>query len=129
MDRVRFITHKGKQILFLDYRDATEAQALALIKERRRVVAEQPKGSLLTVADLTGADFTKKVVEEVKAATVLDRPHVKRAALVGVETAPKGLIDAVSTFSHRKWAQFKTVPEALDWVVEEEEDTATQATA
>lgn len=129
MDRVRFITHKGKQILFLDYQNATEAQALALIKDRRRIVAEQPKNSLLTVADLTGADFTKKVVEEIKAATVLDRPYVRRAALVGVETAPKGLIDAVSTFSHRKWAQFQTIAEALDWVVEEEEDSATQASA
>jgi hypothetical protein len=129
MDRVGFIQHKGKRVLFLDYRDANEAQALALIKERRRVVAEQPKNSLLTVADLTGADFTKKVVEEIKAATVLDRPYVKRAALVGVETAPKGLIDAVSTFSHREWAQFKTMEEALDWVVAEEEDNATQASA
>jgi hypothetical protein len=129
MDRVRFITHKGKQVLFLDYRNATEAQALALVQQRRVVVSEQPKGSLLTVADLTGAVFTKKVVEEIKAATVLDRPFVRRAALVGVETAPKGLIDAVSIFSHREWAQFKTMEEALDWVVLEEEDSATQASA
>jgi hypothetical protein len=129
MDRVRFITHRGKKVLFLDYQNATEAQALAMIRDRRRVVAEQPKNSLLTVADLTGATFTKKVVEEIKAATVLDRPYVRRAALVGVESAPKGLIDAVSTFSHRKWAQFNSVPEALDWVVAEEEDSATKATA
>lgn len=128
MDRVRFITHKGKQVLFLDYRNATEKQALDLVKERIRVVASQPKHSVLSVADLTGADLTKKVVEEIKAATVLDRPYVRRAALVGVDTIPKGLVDAVAIFSQRQWAQFKTMEEALDWVTEEE-NSATQASA
>lgn len=122
MDRVRFITHKGKQVLFLDYQGlADEATMLAMVAERKRLVASQPKGSVLTVADLTGARFTKNVIDRIKEANVFDQPYVRRAALVGVDAGQKTQVEAVETFSHHHHARFDTVAEALDWVVGEGE--------
>ena len=122
MERVRFITHKGKQVLLLDYRDlADEVEMLAMIEERKRVVSAQPKGSLLTVADISGSTITKDVLVKIKEANVYDLPFVRRAALVGVEDdKQKHQLQAVETFSHHHHQRFATLPEALDWLVSDE---------
>ena len=50
MERVRFITHKGKQVLLLDYHDLSdEAETLAMIEDRKEMVASQPKAQLRSV--------------------------------------------------------------------------------
>jgi hypothetical protein len=122
MDRVRFISHQGKQVLVIDYRDLTsEADIVAVIDERKRLVASQPKGSVLTVALLGKAHFGKEVLTKVKEANVWDKPFVRRAALVGVNPNQEAAIAAVDMFAHRNWGRFATLEEALDWIVEEEE--------
>ena len=124
MERVHFITHKGKQVLMLDYRNVTdEAELLAMIEERKHLVTAQPKGSVLTVADITGSRMTKNVLTKVKEANVYDLPYVRRAAIVGVDEKRKTKVEAVETFSHHHYEQFATVAEALDWVVSEEKKT------
>ena len=120
MQRVRFITHKGKQVLLLDYSHlADEAEMLAMIEERKRLIAQQPKGSVLKIADVTGARFSKNALTKVKEANVYDHPYVRRAALVGVDAHQKTLVEAVETFSHHHHERFASLAEALDWIVEE----------
>ena len=122
MDRVHFITHKGKQVLVIDYRDLTaEADILAVIDERKRMVTSQPKGSVLTVALLGTAHFGKDVLMKVKEANVWDKPFVRRAALVGGAPNQEEAIRAVDMFAHRHWGRFATLEEALEWLVSEEE--------
>ena len=41
---------------------------------------------MLTLADFTGAEFSREAVERIKVATAFDRPHIKRAAWVLTET-------------------------------------------
>jgi hypothetical protein len=125
MERVRFITHKGKQVLLLDYSHlADEAEMLGMITDREEIVAKQPKGSLLTIADLTAARLTKAVITKVKEANVHDLPYVRRSALVGVDASQEAAVQAVDTFAHRHWARFDTLQAALDWIVSEDADKA-----
>ena len=119
MDRVRFITHQGKQILLADYTNCTRQALLDILAERERVALAQPPGSLLTLADVTGAHFTKDVVEHVKMMAVRERDRVKRAAMVGVDSVPKVFFDAVQNFAARDYHTFATREEALDWLVQE----------
>lgn len=129
MERVRFITHQGKQVLLLDYHGLTdEAEVLAMIEERKRLVTSQPKNSVLTVADVTGANFNKNVITKVKEANVYDLPFVRRAALVGVDAKQKRKLEAVESFSHHHHQLFATMAEALDWIVSEEKTSTTKAT-
>ncbi|MDP9268413.1 MAG: hypothetical protein M3P27_08840 [Acidobacteriota bacterium] len=121
MERVRFITHKGKQVLLLDYHGLTdEAEMLAMVEERMRLVTAQPKGSVLTVADVGGSQMNKDVLIKIKEANVYDLPFVRRAALVGLDAKQKQQLEAVETFSHHHHQLFATLAEALDWIVEEE---------
>ena len=53
------------------------------------IVTREPLGSVLAVADFSGAEFDRDAVEHIKIATAFDRPHVKRAAWVLTENLPK----------------------------------------
>jgi len=122
MDRVSFIQHRGQKVLLLDYSNLNdEREILAMIERRMLVVSEQEPESLLVLTDVTGARIPHAAVEKAKQAAVLDRPFVKRAAIVGAQSdRAKLLMDAVKTFSLREWRPFDTRPEALDWLVSEE---------
>ena len=126
MDRVRFIQHRGKRVLLLDYSQlGDENQMLAMVEVRKKMVAGQPPLSLLTLTDVSGAQFTRKALDKIKEAAVYDLPVLKRAAMVGAESmAPKGALEAVGTFSARTWQNFPTREEALDWLVAEETGAA-----
>ena len=124
MDRVRFITHKGKQVLLVDYSNCTRQTLLDILKERERVTLAQPAGTVLLLVDLTGAQVSKDVVEEVKKVAVRERDRVKRTAVVGEETQPKVFADSVRTFSVRDYRPFPTREAALEWLVQEDDQPA-----
>lgn len=121
MDRVRFVTHEGKQILLVDYSHCTRQTVLDILKERERVVLAQPKGSVLTLVDVTGAQFSKDTVEEIKKVAVRERDRVKRAAVVGIESVPKVLFESLKTFAARDYHTFPTREAAMDWLVKEDD--------
>jgi hypothetical protein len=119
MDRISFITHRGKAIMLIDVSHCEPKEILLLLEEIQRTVARHEKGSLLTLADLTGAHVDKAVATRMKEVLVRDRPFVKRSAWVGVESLPKVYYENIKTFSQRDFPPFKTREEAMDWLVEE----------
>ncbi len=120
MDRVRFITHEGKQILFIDVTNCAAEEVIELLTEVQHTVTAQPPKSVLTLSDLTGARFSRSAVTRMKEVAVFDRPYVKRAAFVGAQSLPKVFYEALKTFSQREFRKFKTREEAKDWLVMDE---------
>ena len=120
MDRVRFITHQGKQILFIDVTNCAAEEVIELLTEVQRIVTAQPPKSALTLSDLTGAQFNRAAVTRMKEVAVFDRPYVQRAALVGAESLPHVFYEALKTFSQREFHRFRAREEAMDWLVADE---------
>lgn len=118
-NRIRFIKHKGVRILLADGSGCTGQQLedFALLVQGR--VTAEPMGSVLLLADFTGAHFDKKSIDRLKPALVFDRPHLKRSAWVGTESLPKVFYEHLKTFSQRELPTFKTREEALDWLAQE----------
>src|SRR3989442_3437731 len=100
-DRIRFITHEGKQILLEDLSNCSAAQADEICHMVPRFVTAQPKGSVLILGDFTGTKLDKKAFTTLKEAAVFDRPHIKRSAWVGTESLPKVFYQNVKSFSQR----------------------------
>jgi len=120
MDKhIRFITHKDKAILLVDCTNCSSQELEMIARVIPTYVTAQPKGSVLLLADFTGAKFEKKIMESVKQALVFDRPHLKRSAWVGTEGLPKVLYEHLKSFSQRDLPVFKTRTEALEWLVNE----------
>jgi hypothetical protein len=117
--RVRFITHKGKRILLADCSNCSSEQLIELAQFVPAEVTTEPRGTVLLLADLTGAQFDRKSIDAMKPALVFDRPHLKRSAWVGAEALPKVFHEHLKAFSQRDLPIFRTREEALDWLVEE----------
>lgn len=126
MDRVRFIEHRGHRVLLLDYSNLNdEQQMLEMIEERVELVSKEAPDSVLTLADVTGAQVTRTAMQRIKEANVIEKPFVRRAALVGAESLlPKGALESVGTFAAKNWGQFATREEALDWLTEPAAESA-----
>ena len=118
-DRIRFIEHQGKKILFVDCSHCSADELEKLVRLVPSYVTEQPKGSVLLLADLTGAQFDRKAVEQMKQSAVFDRPHLKRSAWYGTDTLPHVFYEHLKHFSQRDLPTFKTREEALDWLVKD----------
>jgi hypothetical protein len=116
----RMAFSQGKQILFIDMTNCVSEDAMVIATEVQRVVTAEPRNSVLTLSDLTGAEFRRDAITRTKEVAVFDRPYVKRAAIVGAESLPNVFYKALKTFSRREFPRFKTREEAMNWLVREE---------
>jgi hypothetical protein len=117
-ERLRFVKHKGKAIFVIDFSHCSAKEMLLLLDQVRADVARHAPGSVLTLADVSGAQVDKTVAMRVKEVLVLDRPYVKKSAWVGTESMPHVFFENFKSFSHRELPAFKTREEAMDWLVE-----------
>jgi hypothetical protein len=117
-DRIHFIEHKGKQILLLDFSYATAHEMQLLLDYVRVTVAQHPRESIVTLADMTGAEVDHAVAMRIKEVMTLDRPYVKKTAWVGTEDIPHAFMENFHIFSQRDIVTFKTREEAMEWLVE-----------
>jgi len=117
--RLRFVKHKGQAIYVIDLSHCSGKEILVLLDLVRADIAQHAPGSVLTLADFTGAHIDKQVSEKAKAVLVFDRPYVKKSAWIGTESLPKVFYEHFKTFSQRELPTFKSREEAMDWLVEE----------
>ena len=117
--RLRYVKHKGHVIYLIDFTNCTPKDMLLLLEQIKADVARHAPGSLLTLADVTGAHFDKAVATRIKEVLVHDRPFVKRSAWVGTDSLPHVYYENFKSFSHRDIPPFKTREEAMDWLVAE----------
>ncbi len=116
MERVRFIQHNGKEILFLDFSRCKADEVLAIIEESKAVIRTRPEHSLLTLSDVTDTRFNDKVSEQMKEFTAHNKPYVRAAAVVGITGLKKIIFEAVMAFSKRKLHAFDSIEQAKAWL-------------
>lgn len=117
-ERVRFIKHQEKEILFLDFSNTKTDEVLRIIEDAKRVVCTKPKNSLLTLTDVTNARFSEEVGNSMKQLTAFNKPYVKAAAVVGVTGLKKVIFGAIMAFSKRNIASFDDPEQAKCWLAD-----------
>jgi hypothetical protein len=127
-DRISFVEHKGKQILLVDLSHCTPAEVAKMALLVPSYVTSEPRGSVLLLADFTGAEFDRIAIDRMKESAVFDRPHLKRSAWVGIEKLPKVFYEHIKNFSQRDLPSFETREQAMDWLVSSEELRTTDRT-
>jgi hypothetical protein len=118
-DRLIFVKHKGQAVYVIDFSHCKAKAILLLLEQVRADIARHPPGSVLSLADFTGAEVDKSVATRIKEVLVLDRPFVKRSAWVGTEHLPQVFYEHFKNFAQRELPRFATREEALDWLVSE----------
>lgn len=117
--RLRFIKHKGQAIFLIDFSHCQGKDMLVLLDQVRADVAKHAPGSVLTLADFSGAKIDKAVATKIKEVLLLDRPYVKKSAWVGTDSLPHVFYENFKNFSQRDFPTFETREEAMDWLVRE----------
>lgn len=118
-DRIRFIQHKGQKILLVDLSNCPAAEVKRISELVPKFVTTHPKGSLLLLADFTGAEFDRETVTIMKEGAVFDRPYLKKSAWVGLGNLPKIFYEHIKVFSQRELPTFQNREDALEWLVKE----------
>src|ERR1051325_6032038 len=116
MGRVTIEEHNGHRIVVSDCRNCTAEEVADLIAEVKEIVPAQPPHSISTLTDFSGAQFDRESITRLKEAAAFDRPHIVRAAFIGVDTLPDVYHKAIENFSARRFATFKTKEEALEYL-------------
>lgn len=117
-ERLSFIKHKGQAIFLIDFSQCTAKEILLLLDQIRADVARHAPGTVLILADFSGAEVDKKVATRLKEVLVLDRPYVRKSAWIGADSVPHVFYENFKNFSQRDFPTFKTREEALDWLTE-----------
>jgi len=119
MERIRFVTHRGQRVLLLDFTNCRADEVAEIADQAPPVVTQEPPGSVLLLADFTGAEFSRESVEHVKVAAAMDKRHLKRDAWVLDHNLPKALYDSIRSFSARELPIFPTREAALEYLTAE----------
>ena len=121
MERTRFIDHKGKRILLLDYSGVRDPEeSVREIQHSMRVVAAQPPRSLRVLTSVREARYNAAVLQALKELAAHNAPYVLASAVVGMSGLHRIAYQAVILFSKRKIKTFDRDDEALDWLAEQE---------
>lgn len=117
MDRTRFVDHRGKRILFLDFsRIRDPAETLAAIGEARQVVKLHPPRSLLVLTSTREGRYNAAVIQALKELAAHNAPYVRASAVAGMSGLHRVAFQAILTFSKRKIQVFDREEDAMDWL-------------
>lgn len=116
--RLTFITHKGKQIMFLDLAGLVElSEAYAAIEEAKKAGRIHPPNTMLTLTDVTNARFDSTLTAALRELAVANKPYVKAAAIVGLSPIMRIIHVAVQRFAGRTLPAFDDLESAKEWLV------------
>ena len=116
MERAKFVTHKGRQLYFMDCSNATLEEMNQVIEACERDVRCKPENSVFTLIVAGGSSFSGETISRLKELARDNTPYVKASAIVGVTGLHKVALNAVAMFSKRRFYIYDTLDEAMDFL-------------
>lgn len=118
MDRARYVTHRGRRILYVDYSGIRTVEELeSAARAATNLVQCEPPDSVLALLDLSGVPFGLRIVRMLGEAAAANADFVMARAVVGLPAAARPTVGAVADFSGRPLQVFDDTGEALEWLV------------
>jgi hypothetical protein len=120
MAEVRFIEHKGRRILLMDFSYTKVEEIFGAIESAKKTVKKYPERSVYGLVDVRFSTFDAELFGALKDLAGSDRPYMKVTAVVGVTGLKKLIFMAVQRFTGRKnMYMFDRLETAKDWLVEQ----------
>ena len=119
--RVKWITHKGKRIIFLDYTHLNpdhKKEFFKVLDEARNFILSAGN-NLLILVDVNNSFTDSEIMQKIKEDAKIEKPQIKREAVVGITGIKAILLKAINMFSGQDIKPFSTIEEAKDWLTKE----------
>ena len=117
----RWITHKGKRILYCDYTSFAPSDFELLKSELEAVeslIYQEPEDSVLGLSDTRGSVATSEAVALFKTSATRTGKYIHKQAVIGISGFKRVLFDAVVRISGQNARSFDDIDQAKDWLVE-----------
>jgi hypothetical protein len=115
-EHVRFIEHRGCQILLIDFEGCQPTETLERIRYARSVIGRQPLASARTLTMVKNTRFNSQVSEAMKEYTAHNKPYVRAAAVVGLSGLQEIVYNVIIKLTGRNIATFADVARAKDFL-------------
>lgn len=117
MERARYVSHRGRRILYVDYSGIRTAEELeSATREASRRVQAEPPDSVLALLDLSGVPFGLRLVRMLGEAAAANADFVRARAVVGLPDAARPTVIAVAEYTGRPMEIFPDADRAMDWL-------------
>lgn len=115
---ISYITHKGKEIIFCDFKDMKNKSEIFAQLEVMSVEFKKSKGDLLVLTDVRGAHNDPEVVEKTKAygKTVFSK-YAKKRAIIGMDGLRGLILRGYNALTGNDLKPFSSIEEAKDYLV------------
>jgi len=117
----KWMDHKGKSILYADFRKLSSEEILLLMKKSDEMVVASPT-KILYLGNIEDAAVSREVMGQLRQyADKSVRKKFEKLAVVGVAGVKKVFFDAFVAMMDKSTVQvksFRTEEEALKWLVE-----------
>ncbi len=125
MERVSWIEHKGKKILYLNYSGLraplpADKKIILGIIEQGKALTRTSAEKIRFLSDVTNTVSDKEVIDALKefANYTSGLGKMEKECAVGVSGLQKTLVSMINLMSRAKLKMFDTVEEAKEWLVE-----------
>ena len=119
MGHAKFIEFQGMRILSLDFMACELVDIVNVVQEAKKLISAEPKNSVLTLTNVTGAQYNAAVTRVMKEFTAYNKPFVIAGAVVGLDGFRRLVFEAVIQFSGRNLIVFEDEEKAKDWLVKQ----------
>jgi hypothetical protein len=120
MDRIRWIDHEGRRILFEDMSGLRDSADICAVSDpSTAVICKEPESSVLLITDVTDAHYNPYVVNRLKENTKLTTPHMKAYVIVGVKGLALVVLQSVEVFTGLDIKLCDTLEEGKEWLVQQ----------
>jgi hypothetical protein len=115
---ISWIEHKGKKILYIDYRGSKNDDELLKILQEQIKIVQSSSSKVLTLSNFTNVFLSSKFMDEVKkAGKEIGTIKIERTALIGIEGIKNILLSSYLLFTGDKNTKsFGSENEAKDWL-------------
>lgn len=115
----KWITHKGKEIIYCDYSNLDFESLEREADEVDSQVEARPHHSVLGLVNVQGVLSAARSLEILKRSTLRVRPYVCKTAVIGLEhsVAQLTLFNLVTQIGRLNARAFDTFEDACDWLV------------
>ena len=127
MERVRFITHRSRDILFIDYSELQDTEEiLRTIQQAKEIIAQQPENSVRVLTYVRDAKSDARVTQAMKEFAAHNKPYVCASAVVGMSPVHRIIFEAVRLFTKREIHAFDDLTPAKEWLTQQSTESATE---
>ena len=119
-ERIKWITYKNKQILFLDYTNLNyqrPEEMYAVFDEARDFILKKAGTNILLLIDVAGSYADSNTIKRLKEDGKLEKHLIKKEAVIGISGLKLTFVKAISVFANIGIEVFDSSEKAKDWLV------------